>query len=144
MPTVQFRCLVRLPNFLLPQDGIIDTGAPHIIFPRALWTRFRQGIDFEWLPLAPGLNTPSGRVGRWQFTFQMARFFGTLAVMDYTTEIERPEVIAAFADTDPPAAPTRQAPPPIVIGLWGGLLEGGRIGIGRMPNGQVSGEIEFP
>ncbi len=143
VPSVQFRCLVRLPNFILPQDAIVDTGAPHIIFPLALWTRFREGIDFEWLPFSPGVQSPVAQLTRWQFSFQMARFLAPLALMDYTTEIELPDVIAAFAHTDPPAPLTRRAPPPIIIGLWGGVLEGGRIAVERTPAGRVSGELAF-
>jgi hypothetical protein len=64
--------------------------------------------------------------------------------MDYATEVQMANVIAAFADTDPPAPRTRLTPPPIIIGLWGGLLEGGRIALDRTVTGQVSGELLLP
>jgi hypothetical protein len=140
----QFRCLIRLPNQILPYDAVIDTGAPLVYFPQLVWSRLRDGIDFEWLTPVAGASPPA-QIGRWQFTFQMARFLAPLWLMDYSTEVERPEVIAAFASSNPPAPPTRQALPPIVIGLWGGLLEGGRIGVARDPaTGRVAGDIAFP
>jgi hypothetical protein len=145
IPTVQYRCLIRLPNYLLPQDAIIDTGAPLIYFPKLVWGGLRDGTDFEWLPFAAGVQPPQARITRWQFTYRFARLLAPIGVMDYTTEVDRPEVVAAFADSDPPAPATRKSPAPIIVGLWGGLLEGGRIAVGRDPvSGHVTGAIEFP
>ena len=141
----QFRCLLGLPSRLTPLDAIIDTGAPLTYFPQSLWSRFRLGIDFELLTYPPGTATPTGQLLEWQFTFHMARFLTPLALMDYTTAIDRPDVIAAFATGDPPARRPSKAPSPVYIGLWGGLLEGSRLTIGRDPaTGQVTGELEFP
>jgi hypothetical protein len=144
VPRPQFRCLIRLPQFLMPQDAIIDCGAPLTCIPKALWDRFLEGRDFEWLPFIYGTQPPTGRIGRWVFGFQMARFRVPLALMDYRTQIDRFEVIAQFADSDPPSDPRKKAPPPVIIGLWGGLLEGGTLSIARSPTGQVTGELTFP
>lgn len=141
----QFRCLISLPNTLLPQDGVIDTGAPFTCFPEDLWTRFRVGVDFEWLSFPAGTATPTGTMANWRYTFQFARFLVPLTLLDYTTAIDRPGVIAAFALGNPPAFAGRPGLPPIVVGLWGGVLEGGRLAIDRDPaSGQVTGELEFP
>jgi hypothetical protein len=142
-PRVRFLCLARLPGFMMPRDGIIDTGAPHTCFPLALWSQFQEGTDFEWLPFEPGYQPPVGVMLGWRYTFRMARFLVPLALMDYSTEVERPGVIAQFADSDPPARRGKSLPL-FVAGLWGGLLEGGKVGVGRTPGGQVTGEIEFP
>ena len=145
IPTVQYRCLLRLPAFPLPRDAVIDTGAPLVYFPQQVWSGLREGIDFEWLPFAAGTVSPVAQIARWQFTYQFARFLVPVGVMDYTTEFERPEVVAAFASGDPPAPSTRKALSPIIIGLWGGVLEGGRIAVGRDPlSGHVTGSLEFP
>lgn len=65
--------------------------------------------------------------------------------MDYSTEVERPNVVAAFAAGNPPAHRTRKALPPVIVGLWGGLLEGSRIAVGRDPtSGHLTGSLEFP
>ena len=130
---------------MLPQDAVIDTGSPLIIFPAVIWSRFQLGIDYEFLPFA-GPNPLPGRVGSWQFSFQIARFLAPIAVMDtgLSVRIARSDVIAAFASGDPPAPPGRKALPPVIVGLWGGILEDGRIGITRNPTRGVSGEIQYP
>ena len=40
VPRTRFRCLVRVPHFLMPLDAVIDTGAPLTCFPRTVWARF--------------------------------------------------------------------------------------------------------
>jgi hypothetical protein len=141
----QLRCLVRLPGAILPQDGVIDTGAPHTCLPERLWSGLREGTDFEWLSFPQGARQPTGVIGGWRYTYQLARFLVPISLMDYTTVIDRPDVIAAFATGNPPSAQTQQSLPPIIIGLWGGLLEGGKVGIERDPSsGRVNGELAFP
>jgi hypothetical protein len=143
VPRPRFRCLVRVPGFLTPLDAIIDTGAPLICLPRTVWTRFVEGVDYEWLPFDGVGAPPTARVAGWQFTFQMARFLQPLTMLDYTTSFDRPDVIAQFADSDPPRR--GNAPPSFIVGLWGGVLEGGRIVVGRDPvSGHVSGSLELP
>ena len=81
----------------------------------------------------------------WQFSFQMARFLVPVSLLDYTTEVLRPDVIAAFTAGNPPVAPGVKGLPEVIIGLWGGLLEGGKIGIERdTATGRVIGEITYP
>lgn len=142
LPLVRLRCVLRLPNGLSALDAIIDTGAPLTYFPRAIWTRFREGIDFEWLPFAPGVVPPVNHIAGWRFTFRFARFLVPLALMDYTTAVDRLDVIAAFASSDPPLSPSQKNPPPVVIGLSGGLLEDGAIHVTRDPvTGRIGGAV---
>ena len=101
VPRVQFRCLVYLPQAVVPQDGVIDPGAPLTCFPLSIWSRFREGTDFEWLPFEPGFQPPGGEMVRWHFTFRMARFLVPITLLDYSTLIDRSDVIAQFADSDP-------------------------------------------
>ncbi|HSQ57324.1 MAG TPA: hypothetical protein VLM40_16500 [Gemmata sp.] len=143
-PRLRFHCLLRLPEHLLPRDGIVDTGAPLSCFPLSIWTSFRFGTDFEWLPFEAGFTPPTGQMIGWRYTFRIARFLVPLSLMDYATEVDRHNVIAAFADTDPPAPAARLALPPIIIGLWGGLLEGGKLAVSRTAAGQVAGELDLP
>ena len=144
VPRLRFHCLVRLPQHLLPRDGIIDTGAPHSCFPFSIWNSFRLGTDYEWLPFEPGFVPPAGQMIGWRYTFRMARFLVPLSLMDYVTEVERPNVIAAFANSDPPAPASRLALPPIVIGLWGGLLEESKFTLTRLPAAHLAAELELP
>lgn len=97
----QFRCFVRLPNALLPQDALIDTGAPMTCFPERIWSVCRAGVDFEWLTLPPG-PVPTGVMAGWRYTFRLARFLAPVTLLDYTTEIDRVGVVAAFAVGNPP------------------------------------------
>lgn len=140
----QFRCLLRLPNTLLPRDAVIDTGSPLVCFPEDIWKPFRHGVDFEWLPFDPGVTPPFGQVVGWAFPFRLARFLTPITLMDYSTEVDRPDVIAQFATGNPRPRPNAKGLPPVIIGLWGGLLEGGRVAVGQGVNGQVTGELEFP
>ncbi|MCI0705657.1 MAG: hypothetical protein L0241_31745 [Planctomycetia bacterium] len=145
IPQPQFRCLLRLPNQVLPKDAIIDTGAPLTCIPQDIWDSLRVGVDYEWLPFAAGMQPPSARIAGWQFTFRIARFLVPVSLLDYSTEVERPDVICQFADGNPPSYAGRKSLPPIIIGLWGGLLEGGKIGVERDPSsGRVNGELAFP
>jgi hypothetical protein len=143
VPRIRFRCLARIPQFLMPLDAVVDTGSPLTCFPESVCTRFTEGTHFEWLPFAAGVRPPLGLAPGWQFTFRMARFLVPVTLMDYSTEWDRPDVIAQFADGDPPGQ-RGQALPWFIIGLWGGLLEGGRLAIGRGANGQITGGLEFP
>ncbi len=143
VPCVQFRCLLEVPGFLLPRDAIIDTGAPLTIFPQKVWFQFRAGIDFDFLPFV-GSNPPAARIAGWQFTFQIARFRVPLALLDagLSTRVPRPGVIAQFAIGDPPGW---RSLPPVLVGLWGGLLEDGRLGIARSAGPpRVTGELIYP
>jgi hypothetical protein len=143
VPRTRFTCLAQLPRFMMPRDGIIDTGVPLTCFPLTIWSRFQEGTDFEWLPFEPGFQSPGTVMGNWRYTFRMARFLVPLTLMDYSTAIERFDVIAQFADNDPPAR-RGQSLPLFVIGLWGGFLEGGRVAVERTPAGQVAGTLECP
>lgn len=80
----------------------------------------------------------------WQFDFHIARFLVPLALLDsgLTTRVPRAGVVAKFAVGDPPGW---RSLPPVLLGLWGGLLEGGRIGIDRDPHtSRATGELVLP
>jgi hypothetical protein len=145
VPRVQLRALLRVPEAMFPRDAVIDTGAPFICFPEQVWSSFREGVDFEWCPFDPSFRVPSARLTDWTFDFKIARLLVPLALLDYAAEVERPDVIAAFATGNPPAYATRKSVPPVIVGLWGGLLEGGTIAVGRDPaSGHVTGALAFP
>ena len=124
VPRLQFRCLVRLPNSFLPRDGIIDTGSPLTWFPEAVWGKLRPGIDFEELPFEPGYVPPRGQTAGWMFTFRMVRMLQPVVLFDLATsaELSRDGITVQFVDGNPPLPANR--PARIVIGLWGGVLEG--------------------
>ena len=142
IPRTRLQCLLEVPGFAIPRDAVIDTGAPLIIFPERVWGQFQEGTDYELLPFV--VAPPRARVLAWQFDYHVARLLVPLALLDVrlTTRVERVGVVAQFAIGDPPGW---RSTPPVVVGLWGGLLEGGRIGIGRDPQtGRATGELAFP
>jgi hypothetical protein len=62
-------------------------------------------------------------------------------LLDSATEVERADVIAQFADSDRPGRTT----PLVIVGLWGGLLEGAAVRVTRDPaTGSVIGALELP
>lgn len=143
VPKYQFRCVLDLPGPPGPVDGVIDTGASLTFVPEDIWRHLRPGIDFEWLPFVPGAAPPTGQFVGWSFAFRMARFLAPVAVMDYSTDVERADVIAAFADGNPPVG--GQQTPPVVVGLWGGLLDGSRLHLDRDPaTGRPAGTLAYP
>jgi hypothetical protein len=124
IPRPQFRCWVRLPNTIMPRDGIIDTGSPLSWFPERIWSQFMLGRDFEWLPFAAGYLPPRAQTAGWTFTFRMARMLQPLSLFDTQSELIRDGAIVQFADGNPPTPQGSKQPPRVIIGLWGGVLEG--------------------
>lgn len=146
IPLPQFRCLARLPGSFLPRDAIIDTGSPLTWMPEAIWDRLSEGIDFEVLPWSSGFLPPTGRTAGWNFTFRMARFLQPLALFNLTTntELVRDRVIVQLTDGNPPSLARSNAPAVVVIGLWGGLLEGTSLRIATdAATGRVAGALEW-
>jgi hypothetical protein len=144
IPRPQFRCWVRLPNTFMPRDGIIDTGSPLSRFPESIWSHFQQGWDFEWLPYEAGFNPPRGQAAGWSFTFRIAQMLQPLSLFDAQTELVRSGTIVQFADGNPPAPPGSKRPPRVIIGLWGGVLEGTSLHFSTdAATGHVVGSLEW-
>ncbi len=146
LPISQFRCLARLPASFLPRDAIIDTGSPLTLMPEAMWRLFRPGVDYELLPWSSGFTPPLGRTAGWNFTFRLARFLQPIILFNLTTrtELTRDHVVAQFAVGNPPAFARSNAPPRVVIGLWGGLLEGTSLRIATdAATGHVAGALDW-
>ena len=141
VPRLQFRCWVRLPNMTMPRDGLVDTGSPLSWFPEDIWKSFRPGIDFEWLPFEAGYVPPRAHTAGWTFTFRMARMLQPIALLDTATELERPGVIVQFADGNPPSS---KRLPLLVLGLWGGVLEGTNLRLTRdAATGHTLGTLDW-
>jgi hypothetical protein len=67
-----------------------------------------------------------------------------LVLFDLSTEFERHGVIVQLAAGNPPAAARSNAPARVVIGLWGGLLEGTCLRIATAPAPQhLAGALEW-
>jgi hypothetical protein len=144
LPRLQLRCWVRLPNTFMPRDGIIDPGSPFTWLSQDVWKVFRAGVDFEELPFEAGYVAPRGQTAGWNFTFRMVRMLQPIVLFDLSTELERHDVILQLADGNPPASAHSNAPPRVVIGLWGGILENTNLRISTNPaSGHVGGALEW-
>jgi hypothetical protein len=146
IPTPQFRCLIRPPGLLLPRDAVIDTGSPLSWLPEAIWSRLRIGSDYEFLPWPSGFTPPPVQTAGWNFTFRIARLVQPIILFNFATgaELTRDRVVVQLADGNPPAAARSNAPPRVVIGLWGGVLEGTSLRISPAPApGHLAGALEW-
>ena len=144
IPRLQFRCWVRLPNSLLPRDGIIDTGSPFSWFPEDIWSRFRPGIEFEWLPFPSGYQAPIARTATWAFRFRMARMLQPITLFDTATELERDGAIVQFAEGNPPSPSGINRPAVVIFGLWGSILDGTKLVFtANSSSGGLDGALEF-
>jgi hypothetical protein len=135
---------VRVPGLLFPRDGIIDPGSPFTWVPQEIWRHLQPGVDFEELPFEAGYTPPRGQTAGWNFTFRFARLLQPLTLYDPSIELERHGVIVQLANGNPPVPPGSQRPAVVVIGLWGGLLEGTSLRFGADPtSGQLAGTLEW-
>lgn len=123
LPRTQFRCWLRLPNVIYPRDAIIDTGSPFTWLPQDVWEKL-QPADYEILAFPTGYAPPRAQTAGWSFTFRFARFLQPIGLHDGATELTRDGVIVQLADGNPPVPPGSQRPAVVVVGLWGGVLEG--------------------
>ena len=144
IPRTQFRCLVRLPHLTMPRDGIIDTGSPFTWMPESIWSRFRPGVDYEELPFEPGFTVPRAQTAGWNFTFRFVQMLPSIGLHDGRTELARAGVVVQLADGNPPSFVRTNAPAVVVIGLWGGLLEGTNLHIATdATTGHIAGTLEW-
>jgi hypothetical protein len=84
------------------------------------------------------------RAAGWTFRFRVARLLTPITLFYTGTELTRSDVIVQFADGNPTRPPGSKRPAHIVIGLWGGVLEGTRLHIDAdTATGGVAGTLEF-
>lgn len=146
IPLPQFRCLAQSPGVLLPRDAVIDTGSPLSWMPEAIWSSLSEGTDYEVLPWSGKFLPPPGRTAGWNFTFRISRLLQPIRLLTLTASVElvRDRVIVQLADGNPPASAHSNAPPRVVIGLWGGILENTNLRISTDPaSGHVVGALEW-
>lgn len=96
------------------------------------------------MPWASGFVPPPARTAGWSFAFRLARLLAPVRLFNTRgpAELARTGVIVQLAFGNPPAR--GNSPPRIVIGLWGGLLEGTAIRITADPaSGRLAGALEW-
>jgi hypothetical protein len=120
--------------------AIIDTGAPLSSFPHQVWAnefRWREGRDFDTLPVAG--NPPLvGQTLSFRYSFRLVRLRVpvTLAGRDLTGP--RLQVDSLVTQLTEPGGP-----PFILLGLWGGVLDGRSLKFNTAPDGDPSAALEW-
>ena len=125
VPLLQLHAGIRIGKQRVPSAGkprrilnaILDTGAPLTIFPKPYWQEFASQIVR--LPLV-GNQPTIGRVGGRTFTYFLGRVWVS-AFDTFGRELPPVPVVAQFREDD---IPPGQQVPQILLGLWGGILEG--------------------
>lgn len=106
-------------------DAVVDTGAPLSSFPRNIWSIFEQQI--EWLELHDAGTSPVGpfvSIAGHRYPFRLGRIVVTVADFEGRRLTPAP-ILALFLD-EPPGV----RPPPVLLGLSRGILEGRRMWLG--------------
>jgi hypothetical protein len=97
--------------------AILDTGAPLTVIPKRVWQDFPSEIARLQVV---GRPPPVARVGGRQFPY----FFGRVWMSAFDLfghRLPAVPVLAQFREDD---IPPEEPQPPILLGLWGGILEG--------------------
>jgi hypothetical protein len=97
--------------------AILDTGAPITTFPKRSWQLFASEISRVQLAEDRALT---GAIGGRRFGYFLGRVW-VGAVDLWGRRLPAVPVLAQFREDD---IPEEEPQPPILLGLWGGLLEG--------------------
>ncbi len=134
LPLHEFRLTTRIRLGMPPgrgvpdrrsamKEAIVDTGAPISIFPRSVWLGFANEIEKLSL-LGLGSESPVIALGGSRFPFRLGRI--VITVYDGESRyLSATPILALFVDE-----PLGSRPPPVLLGLWRGVLEGRRLVMG--------------
>jgi hypothetical protein len=103
----------RRPDY----SAVLDTGSPLTVFPKWAWREFASQVVRLQLV---GEQAPVGRAGGRQFRYFLGRVW-VGAFDPFDRRLPAVPVLAQFREDDIPAGEPR---PPILLGLWGGILDG--------------------
>jgi hypothetical protein len=114
-------------------DGIVDTGAPLTVFPRHVWddrlSRFSSHITRlqfdpdEMAQRPPDQRTPTSVVAGRRFPY----FLGRVHLGAFDLEGRRMPAVPVLAMFREDVVPRGEPPPPILLGLGSGILDGRRL-----------------
>jgi hypothetical protein len=140
IPLRRLTCFLRVPPISGAKRAIIDTGAPLSLFPHQVWAGdfgWREGRDFDVLPVAG--NPPLiGQALSYRYAFRLARLRVTITLAGRGLSGPRLQVDSLVTQLAEPGGP-----PFILLGLWGGVLDGRRLAFGTAPDGDPSAALDW-
>lgn len=113
--------------------AIVDTGCPITLIPRHIWSgtfRFEEGKHFEVCHIAEFGERFRNQLLAASLTCRVVRFkvpvvlAGTSYAAEHLVRIDR--LVAQLSDSDEPKE--------MLLGLWGGVFEGRRLVVDRVPD----------
>jgi hypothetical protein len=108
---------VRTPDERKQYRAILDTGAPLTVIPKRIWQDFPSEITRLQVVSGPRLVASVG--GR-QFPF----FFGRVWMSGFDPFGHRLPAVPVLAQFREDEIPLTEPQAPILLGLWGGILDG--------------------
>lgn len=134
-------CLLRSAGGQGIWEAIIDPGSPLTLLPYSVWSEkfnWQPGIDYDELEVDNADTPLTGKVRGHTFSFKLARLRVPIELIgkDLTGPRIRVEsLIVQLLDAGPPY---------ILIGLWGGALEGKRLSFNRLPQSdELAAKLDF-
>jgi hypothetical protein len=140
VPLRRLTCYLRVPLVPGAQRAVIDTGAALSYFPHQVWAndfRWREGRDFDTLPVAGNPPLVGQTLGfRYSFRLVRLRVPVTLAGRDLTApRLQVDSLVTQLAEPG--------GPPVVLLGLWGGVLDGRRLAFATAPDGVPSAALDW-
>jgi len=128
------------PVVLFPQgasdpgafDAVFDTGAPLTVIPHKLWNqqfRWQAARDYEELTIAGVGTVLRGQVLHYRYSCRLVRLRVPIELAGANLKAPRMRLDSLVCQLAEPGGP-----PFIILGLWGGVFEGRRLAIDRVPN----------
>lgn len=140
IPLRQLSCALRVPPIPGAKRAIIDTGAPLSLFPHHTWAnefRWREGRDFDVLPVA-GDPPLTGRVLSHRYAFRLARLRVPITLAGRDLAGPRLQVDSLVTQLAEPGGPAF-----ILLGLWGGVLDGRRLLFDAAADGGITAAVAW-
>ena len=140
IPLRRLTCFLRVPPIPGAKRAIIDTGAPLTYFPHQVWANefnWREGRDFDILPVVG--NPPLvGQTLSSLYAFRLARLRVPIFLAGRDLTGPRLQIDSLVTQLCEPGGP-----PVILLGLWGGVLDGRRLAFGSAHDGDPSAALEW-
>ena len=124
-------CWLRVPPIPGARVGYLDTGAPLSVFPHRVWHHefhWQAGRDYEELFVAGVGSTLRGQVLDHTYPCRLAQLKVPIELAGGDLKAERLRIDSLVCLLADPGGPSF-----IILGLWGGVFEGRRLSVDRLP-----------